>query len=386
MSYRSIINARLKTFEKEFTTYNNIYISRSAVLHNFDIFTELSPGGHVIPVLKANAYGHGLEQIASILQERTMPYLAVDGYFEAQRIREISKQPILVMGAIHPDNFAKMNLKSYAFVVHDEQTLVALAAAGKTVLVHVEIDTGMSRHGVRPADLINFLQLLKRYPQIIVEGVMTHVADADNPLSTAHMAGQVAKFDDAVEVVRSQGYSPKYIHIAQSAGSAKVRSKTANALRVGIAMYGISPLRMNDPYAAKLSQLQPALTLTSTVAKVLTIDAGDAVGYGCTFEAKRPSRIGVLPLGYYEGLPRQLSNVGVVEYEDQYLLIVGRVCMNHTMINLTDTNVTPGDVVTVISNRKDNQNSVDQISQRYDIFNYGLLVGLNQNIRRSIVE
>ncbi|HSH56110.1 MAG TPA: alanine racemase [Candidatus Limnocylindrales bacterium] len=386
MSYRSIINARLRALEKNFTTYNNIYISRSAVLHNFDMFTELSPGGHVIPVLKANAYGHGLEQIANILKERSLPYLAVDGYFEALRIYEVSKQPVLVMGAIHPNNFTKMNWKSCAFVVYDEQTLEALAATGTTVRIHVEIDTGMSRHGVRPSDLSSFLELLKSHPKIEVEGIMTHLADADNPLSTEHMTEQVAKFDAAVDKIRSEGFSPKYVHIAQSAGSAKVHSKTANTLRVGIALYGITPLASDDRFAVKLAQLQPALTLTSTVAKVIEIGAGDAVGYGCTFVAKRPSRIGVLPLGYYEGLPRQLSNVGTVKHKDKYLPITGRVCMNHTMVDITDTDVSLGDVVTVISSNKADENSIDQIARRYDIFNYGLLVGLNQTVRRSVVE
>lgn len=315
-----------------------------------------------------------------------MPYIAVDGYFESLRIHEVSKQPVLVMGAIYPDNYAKMNFKRCAFVVHDKQTVDAIAATGKAVNVHIEIDTGMSRHGVRPAELAGFLDALKQYPSIQVEGVMTHLADADNPRSTSHVKGQVAKFDVAVEVIRSTGYSPKYIHIAQSAGSTKVQSKTANTLRVGIAMYGITPLATSDPYAKKLAQLQPALTLTSGVGKVLNIDVGDMVGYGCTFVAKRPSRIGVLPLGYYEGLPRQLSNIGSVKYKNQYLPIVGRICMNHTMVDLTGTDVDFGDVVTVISSNKQDKNSIDQISIKHEIFNYGLLVGLNQNIRRTVVE
>lgn len=386
MSLRASINKQLKRFEKEMVVYNTISVSRSALLHNFDFYARLSPGGMVIPVLKANAYGHGLEQVAEILQERHFPYIAVDGYFEGLRIHEASKQPVLVMGAIDPRNFASINPKNFAFVLHDKTTLKAMMATGKKYKVHLEIETGMGRHGIRPDELASFLTLIKGAKKLHVEGVMTHLADADNPRSKKHVELQTARFDKAVEQVREAGFSPKYLHIAQSAGSVKVRSRYANTLRVGIGLYGITPLEKSDKSAARLDALKPVLTLASTIAKVLEVDAGESVGYGCTFVAPRKSRIGVLPLGYYEGLPRALSNMGKVKWHGQYLPIVGRVCMNHTMIDLTDSKATAGDRVVVISTNKRDMVNVNAICEESGLFSYTFLVGLNQNIRRSIVE
>lgn len=384
MSYRSTIGNTLKSFESAFVTYNNIYISRSAILHNFDHFAAAPHVDHVIPVLKANAYGHGLEQVATILQDRSMPYIAVDSYFEALRIRKVSKQPVLVMGAIDPVNFANMRLNGYAFVVHDTATIRALAATRKKIKLHIEIETGMNRHGVPIDRLEDFLKLLRQFPSLQVEGIMSHLADADNPKSDEFVKTQVARFDTAVEAVQRYGFDPTYIHIAQSAGSTKVHSKTANTLRPGISLYGISPLADNDKQSGTLSDLKPALTLTSTIAKVVELAPGDTVSYNRTFITNKPTRIGVLPLGYYEGVPRSLSNKGVVKYGNGYLPIVGRVCMNHTMIDLTDTHAKLGDVVTIISDNRGHQNTVSSICRTHNLFNYELLVHLNENIRRTI--
>lgn len=385
MSFRSSLAKKLQSFEKEFAVYNNIYISRSAILHNFDLLSQLSPGGMVIPVLKSNAYGHGLEQITTILKDRKMPYIAVDGYFEGIHIHEISKQPVLVMGSINGVNYASIKPNGYAFVVHDLESLKAMGATNKPFTVHIEIETGMGRHGVRIDELPEFLNQVKTYKNLYVEGVMSHLADADNPTTAEHVTKQAQRFDQAVEMVISAGFKPKYIHIAQSAGSTKVVSKYANTLRTGIALYGISPLEITDSSADKLRALRPALSLTSTITKTLDVDNGESVGYGCTFIAKRNSRIGVLPLGYYEGLPRVLSNIGKVKLQNEYLPIAGRVCMNHTMIDITDSNAKSGDEVTVISADPSDPSSIVRICQDNKLFNYGLLVGFNQNIRRTII-
>ena len=386
MSFLSSISNKIESFEKGFEVYNNIYVSRSAILYNFDLLSKLSPGGFVIPVLKSNAYGHGLEQVATILKDRDMPYIAVDGYFEGLVIHKFSKQPVLVMGSIKSENFANINPKNYAFVVHDTATLRAMGITKRTFKVHIELETGMGRHGVRIDELSNFLKQIKEYRNLHVEGIMTHLADADNPTSTKHVDLQTKRFDLGVEMIKNEGFKPKYIHIAQSAGSTKTNSKYANTVRTGIALYGISPLEPTDISVDKLKSIKPALTLTSTIAKVLEINNGESVSYNCTFVAKRKSQIGVLPLGYYEGIPRALSNVGKVKWHGKYLPIAGRVCMNHTMIDITDSQASLGDEVTVISADPKDQLSISRICQDNGLFNYGFLVGFNQNIRRTIID
>jgi len=385
MSLLSSFINKISLFEKDFEVYNHIYISRSAILHNFDLLERLSPNRMVIPVLKSNAYGHGLEQVTTILKDRKFPYIAVDGYYEAIRIHKISKQPVLIMGAINSVNYVRIRPNGYAFVVHDADSLKAMGDTNKRFTIHIELETGMGRHGVRVDELDDFLIIVSKYKNLLVEGVMTHLADADNPKSDNHVLLQTKRFDNCVEKIHKAGFSPKYIHIAQSAGSAKVKSVFANTIRPGIALYGVTPLKDDDILADKMSALIPALKLTSTIAKIIEIDSKESVGYGRTFIAKHRCRIGVLPLGYYEGMPRSLSNKGKIKWHSHYLPIAGRICMNHTMIKLNDK-VKTNDIVTIISNKPNDILSVNNICSENKLFIYSLLVGLTNNIRRTIVK
>lgn len=386
MSIRSKVAEQIRKLEKPFAVFNEITISRSAILHNFDFFSSLTNSGQVIPVLKSNAYGHGIAEVVEILKDREPPYIAVDGYYEGLVVRDASrKQAVLVMGAIQPDNFKNMSFRKLAFVVHDEDTIEALARTGRKVKVHIEIDTGMTRHGIAPNNLPDILALISRYKNLEMEGVMSHLADADNPTDNSFTDEQARIFDSAVELIQNSGFRPKYIHIAQSAGSVKVKSKYANTLRIGIALYGISPLEQVDTNKG-LRELRPALSLTSAITKINTIEKGTTVSYGRTYTANSTSKIGIIPLGYYEGLPRALSNKGQVKFNDSSLPIVGRVCMNHAMINLKNSAANVGDKVTIISSDINSKVSVDAICKKHNLFNYGLLVGLNQNVRRKIVD
>ncbi|NTW61138.1 alanine racemase [Candidatus Saccharibacteria bacterium] len=376
-----------KKLDRQLAVYNNILISKSAILNNFDLLSNMSPSeGYVIPVLKSNAYGHGIKQVARILQARRFPYIAVDGYFERLEIAKVSKQPVLIMGAIRPENYSKVSTSRSAFVISDTPSLMAVGRTKKRFKVHIEIETGMGRHGLRLDELSKFINELKKYPKIYVEGIMTHLSDADNPKTDEYVIQQVNKFDQAVELFLESGIKPKYYHIAQSAGSTKAISRYANTIRPGIALYGISPLDNDDVYYKKLANLKPALTLTSTIAKTMNIDKGGSVSYNRTFRAKKNSRIGILPLGYYEGVPREFSNTAYVTAKDKKIKIVGRVCMNHTMIDITDTNLGIGDKIEIISNEKTSPISLDNICKRHGLFNYLVLVKLNENIRRTIID
>jgi len=383
MSLRQTLKHHLKQFTKEFKTLNRVEVSRAAILHNFDLLKTLSPA-EVIVVMKSNAYGHGLEPIAEILKDRSFPYIAVDGYFEALRIREVSPQPILVMGYIHPDNFRRIACEAFTFVVHDEATVMSLGSLGKQIKIHLELETGMNRMGVKEGNLPAMLNLIKRYPTLHLEGVMTHLADADNPVNS-FTNQQVATFDAQIEHILAAGFTPTLFHIAQSAGSTKVSSKYANAIRVGIAVYGINPLTKDDVSYEKLHSLQPALSVVSTIVKVLELRAGETVSYGCTFTAKHPTTIAVIPFGYYEGLPRELSNKGVVRHADSTFHIAGRICMNHTMLDITGSTLQPGDEMTVISAKPKDANSIATLSSTFGLFNYSLLTGINENTRRVII-
>lgn len=383
MSLRKRVDTFLKGLEKEFSTHNRIEVSRNALVHNVELFRKQS-GKQVIPVLKGNAYGHGIDVVAYALKDQNLPYIAVDGYFEALRIREVSKQPVLIMGAIKPANFARMKFTGFTFVVHDAPTIRALAKTGKKIKVHLEINTGMNRYGARPDEAAELTKLILGYENLELEGVMSHLADSDG-YDSVTVSSADDLFDACIEVIRKAGGKPKIIHIAQTAGSIKSSSKYANAMRLGIGLYGINPFPPRHPLHARLKGLKPAMKLVSTITKVIELEAGERVSYNYTFTAPRRMRIGILPLGYFEGLDRGLSNAGVVIGAGKYLPVVGRVCMNHTMIALGSANLGAGDEVVVYSDHADDKNSIDRIATEHGLFNYSLLTSLSSDVRRVLV-
>jgi alanine racemase len=388
MSIRKNIDTLLRKFEHEFATHNIIEVSRSALQHNLDTFADMSDK-QLIPVLKGNAYGHGIGLVAAALKNRKLPYIAVDGYFEALRIREVSNQPVLVMGSILPENFARMKYDSFTFVVQDEATINALAKIKKHVKVHLECNTGMNRYGAKPEDLAKLTKLILSHSNLELEGVMSHLADSDGD-DPATVDAAVELFDACVEKVRAAGARPTIFHIAQSAGSLKATSRYANTVRLGIGLYGINPFPHSHALHAELRKLRPALKLTSTITKVTQLERGDKVSYNYTFTAPKNMKIGVLPLGYYEGawsIARgSYKKTGDVKVGNISTPIIGRVCMNHTMISLDGIDAKVGDKVVVYSNDPNDKNAIDNIAHDFGLFSYALLTALSSDVRRVLVD
>ena len=379
-----MIQSLRRKLTKNYETYNRIEVSRAAILRNLQLYNELT-GQAVAPVLKSNAYGHGIEIVASALEGKTLPFVAVDGYFEALKVREAANLPVLVMGMIKPDNYRVLKTKDLSFAVHELETIRAMASAGRNFDVHLEINTGMNRHGVKLGNLPDFLKALKSYRTVKLVGVMGHLADADGSgVSTVVDASNI--FDKAVETVMGEGFEPRWIHLGQSAGSIRVKSKYANSIRVGIGFYGVNPFSSGHPNHSDLVSLKPALKLVSEVTKIIELKKDDKVSYNYTFAASKPMKIGILPLGYYEGVDRALSNQGVVKIGAQYAKILGRVNMNHTIIDLTDVDGRVGTKVTVISDSTADRNSVEGLYREHRLFTYSTLTSLSPDIRRVLLD
>jgi alanine racemase len=243
----------------------------------------------------------------------------------------------------------------------------------------------MNRMGLMPNDLPAFLQEFKKHPKLRLEGVMSHLADACNPTDDSFTYKQQEVFDNAVRTILGAGFKPTVMHLAASAGATKVSSRFVTHVRPGLAIYGINPLEEKDTKYLDLAPLSPVLKLKSTVIKITELKKGDKVGYGCAYTAARPTTIATLPLGYYEAMPWILSGAGCVTHGDQVLPIVGRVCMNHTMIDATGTGLKIGDKITVISSDPTQPNSVRSLQQNHGIFSYELLIHINETIHRKVV-
>lgn len=371
---------------KKYQSLNTIELSQNNLLSNLNLFHERNHNLNIIPVIKANAYGHGLLEVARILNQANCEFVAVDSYFEANTIKNITKHQILVLGYTKPANAKFLDSAKCSFVIQDNASLEALGQFGKVFRIHLELNTGMNRLGLSRDELNSYLETLKKFPNLQLEGVMTHLADADNDATNIFTDKQVASFDKTLETIIATGLKPKYIHVAQTAGSTKTQSKYANCIRLGIGLYGINPLSVADKQYINLEGLKPVLKLKSTLIKVIDLEKGDRVSYNELFSAPKKMKIGILPLGYYEGLPLELSNKGLITHGSYVLPIVGKVCMNHTMIDLGNSKLSIGDEVTVIDNDPNAFNSVKALSDRHNLFSRVLVTKLSSSVHRVITD
>src|ERR1035437_4972920 len=214
MVRKYIKKAVLHFSDNNYETLNVIEVSKDNILHNLSLLEHQHPDFDFVAVIKANAYGHGIRQVAKILNESKCTFLAVDGYFEAARIKEITNHKILVMGYILPANARLLDFKKCSFVVQDIDGLRAFAKMKHPVNIHIELNTGMNRLGLQPEELDEYLNVIKQSPNLTVEGIMTHLADADNA-DEGYTEMQTRLFDKLVEQILNYGVKPKYIQIAQ---------------------------------------------------------------------------------------------------------------------------------------------------------------------------
>ncbi len=363
---------------------NRIEVSRSALLHNFDLLAKAS-GLSLIPVVKSDSYGHGIGLVSKVLSERKPPYVAVNDVREAKTVQGVCSQPVLILGVVDAKGLNELNCDNVAIYVHDRKFIKELGKLDKRIKIHLDIDTGMKRYGIDLAELDEYLNLIEFCDNLILDGVSSHLADGDAH-EFSFSAVQVKKFDETIDRILERGFKPKHIHIANAPGFSKVHSRRANAFRPGIAIYGVNPLSEDDPKHSVMSGIHPAMRLISTITKTRELKAGESISYGRTFIAEKDMEIGVIPLGYYEGLPRSLSNEGSLKHGSDFLPIVGRVCMNHTMLDITGKNLGVGDEIVVISPDKLDSNSIEQLSKDYYFFSYGLLVKLNSYIERVLID
>lgn len=341
-----------------------IEVSRNAILSNLHAMQSLAPNWGIAPVLKSNAYGHGLVLVAEILRNENVPFFCVDSYPEAEQIRRAGiKTPILIMGHTPAETIEKNRLKNISFVVFSLEQLRNLKHGN----VHLKFDTGMHRQGILFSDLDKVLPLLKN---LKVEGVMSHFAESEKPDSKLTKL-QIERWNKIAEYFQ-KNFPVKYYHCANSGGFGFAGEINANVGRSGIALYGIG------------SGLQPALQMKSIVSEIREIDAGESVGYNGTFIAEKKSRIATVPLGFFEGLNRKLSGKSVFLINGKVAPLIGRVSMNISSCDVTDLEVDVGDTVIAISNKPEDLNSVSNIAKTCETSHYEILVNIPPHLRRVL--
>ena len=369
----------------EYISLNKITVSKDALIFNHHSLQKAHPTSGICPVLKSNAYGHGLQQVAPIFDAMNCPFLIVDSLFEAYELSKLHvKTPILILGYTDPRNFSVKQLPFHV-AVFDLKTAAALNITQRNCQVHLFIDTGMNREGIRVEELPQFLKTFSSFKNLRVTGLCSHFADADNNESQQFTHTQVEQFKKAHAIVTQYGYYPVYRHISASAGAFAVNDPIFNMIRGGLAHYGISPFNT----AAKKNSfitLAPALQFSSTLVQIKKIKKGEIIGYNCTFTAKKDMTIGLLPAGYYEGVDRRLSNRGTVTIQGVACPIVGRVSMNMTTVDISNVpSPRIGEDVIIFSREHSDINSLSNAAVQSETIPYDLLVHLAHTTKREIV-
>lgn len=374
----------------EYQTLNEITIDSSALINNYNYFQKINPNCYICPVLKSNAYGHGIFQIAQIIDKnfKKTPYIFVDSLYEAYELyKQDIKTPIIIMGYTDPQNYHVWKKLPFTFTVYDIDSLEALNKHQSHAKIHIKLDTGMCRLGLQKKDLPKFIETLKKYSNLQIEGIYSHLSQADNPKKTTFTNRQIKLFKDMVSVFESAGFKFKYKHIAASAGASVIQDPYFNLIRLGLGFYGYSSFgaHTKEGRTQKLF-LKPALTFTSSLALIKQIKAGSEVSYGGSYLAKQEELIGIITAGYYEGLPYSLSNHASFLIQNTNCPIAGNINMNMTIIKIPRTvNVKIGDKVTIISSNIDDPCSAYKLCATLNIPIHVLICSLHSSIRRKII-
>ncbi|MDO9022690.1 MAG: alanine racemase [Deltaproteobacteria bacterium] len=370
-------------------------IDLEALAHNLGVVRALvaedrSAPPRVYAVVKADAYGHGVIPVARALESAGVDGLCVALVEEGIELRAAGVSlPILVMSGLYGDGLGAALDAKLTPVIHEASQLQALRAARSylPVRVHLKVDTGMGRLGVTPAALPPFLDAIASMGHVVVEGLMTHFAnaDCDDPSFTAT---QLARFEAARALCAQHGIHPEVCHAAASAAAFRMPEARLDLVRVGVALYGVTPFLHDAP------GLLPVMRLRTEVIALRELSPGSPVGYGGAWRSGRPSVIATLPVGYADGFFRRLSSDAEVLIQGQRCRVVGNVSMDMTTVDVTDlarlSGVAVGDEAVLLGSQRGAGGfdviRAEEIARRVGTIPYEVLTAVSRRVPRSYRE
>lgn len=362
-------------------------IDLDAIAGNVRIVREsLSPGTALIAVVKGNGYGHGSTMIARTALEAGASMLAVATVGEGQVLRRNGiDSSILVLGPVNAGEFAQALQAGLMLTLIDEASIARLdqiaGDLGITAGVHLKVDTGMNRYGCAPDDAPVLARRIDDAPNLRLEGAFTHFAEADAETDEAARI-QAGRFDDALAAIAAAGTQVPLRHAANSAATLRSRDFEYDAIRLGIALYGLAP----STDVPLLPGMRPALTLRSRIARIHDLNPGDRVSYGGTYVAAVPERVALVPCGYADGYSRALSNRGWLGAGDEKLPIRGRVCMDQLIVGLpANSSLQAGDLVTLIGDGSNAAPAADELASLLGTINYEIATSIAARVPRVYV-
>lgn len=344
----------------------------------------------ILAVIKTDGYGHGGVPIAKMLEQLDFMFgYAAATYEEAHVLREAGvKKPILILGYTFPYCYEELIREEIRPAVYRRDTVEELVAAaakvGQKAKVHIKVDTGMGRIGITPDEEgLEFVRFLMGHPELEVEGIFTHFAKSDEEDKT-FTKEQLEKYLWMKEELKKRNVTFTYYHCSNSAGIIDLEEANMDIVRAGITTYGMYP---SDEVEKDKVPLKPAMELISHVAHVKWLTEGKPVSYGGTYITTRPTKVATIPVGYGDGYPRSLSNKGYVLIHGQKAPIIGRVCMDQFMVDVTAIeDVEFGDKVVIFGRDGKEFLSVDKLGELSGRFNYEFVCVLNKRIPREYIR
>lgn len=366
-------------------------IDLDALAENLGVIrAQIGRGVSVMAAVKADAYGHGAVPCARRLEAEGVEWFGVALPEEGIVLRAAGiTKPILCLGGFWAGQQKACLQRNLTPVVYRLDMIESLDRsardAGVVADVHVKIDTGMGRLGVRSDDVPQFCEALLRSRNIRVDGLMTHLAAADDPAQEDFTTRQLERFEHAVQVFRERGFSPSHLHAANSAAAFAYPQARGNMVRPGATLYGFS--RDVLPPNIATPRLRPVMSLRSRIMLLKTISKGEKLGYGCSFETRRESLIATIPIGYDDGYRRALSNHGRVIVGGKLAPVVGRVSMDLTLIDVTDVaRVSLQDQVTLLGRDGELSITAEELAELAGTISYEITCGISSRVPRIYVN
>ncbi len=371
---------------------NWIELNSENLKHNLSVFKSLANGKKILFTVKANAYGHGLREIVGITRDLDLfDYYGVDSISEALEVKKIdNRKKILILGWLDDEGLLEAIRSGIEFVIPSIEFLLRAedTALGSELkgLGHLKVETGTSRLGIRPKELLKFFKT-ERLNNIEIRGIYSHFANIEDTTDHTFAMEQLNKFHELLKEFKSEGLIR---HFSCSASALLFPETYFDMLRVGISAYGFWPSKQT--YVSFIEkngkdiELKPVLSLKSRVAQIKKLDSGTPVSYGLTYKTYDKSVMVVIPVGYYDGYDRKLSNVSNVLINGKTAPVRGRICMNMFIADVTHIkSVSESDVVTIIGKDSEEEILVDSLAELAGTINYEFVSRLNPLLPRIIV-
>ncbi len=337
----------------------------------------------ILAMVKANGYGHGAPAVAAALTEAGCNAFGVATFEEGLELRQAGiGAPIIVLAGAYLEQLDDYVAHKLTPVVHEIENLKRFDDAAQQrnarLDVHLKIDTGMGRLGLLAAEIDSWLPALKNLEALEIEGVFSHFSHAES-VEGQYTQKQLAIFQNVVQRLRGAGIAPPLVHLANSAATITLPAAYFNMVRPGLMLYGVYP----TPAMARQIALKPVLSWQTRILQLKKVPAGTSISYGQTFVTRRESLIATLPIGYADGYPRLLSNRGAALVKAQRAPIAGRVCMDLTMIDVTDiAGVQQGDEVVLLGHQGDAMISADEMAAWANTISYEILTSIGARVPR----